>query len=197
MSSDSSRIISGGSDMSKIHKVREKDVATSGGNLLKKGIYRIENDEMIIGESLPIFISNWDYHLTDLNVYKDGMIDCWRLVDLNGFKELLDQGWIQISVPEGSRINIHNLGNIDVVNANFWRDNESLISDVEDIIAKLNNLPTRLEKFRSDMEDFKRNPTSKSFSQVTKSLVAVPWHQLIYIEDELDEYKKFSNELIE
>lgn len=34
------------------------------------------------------------YYLSDLKVYADGLIDCWGLVDVDGFREKVGQGWV-------------------------------------------------------------------------------------------------------
>ena len=42
-----------------------------------RGIYRKVNNQIILGKSLNIYIHNGDYYLAKLNIYADGMIDCW------------------------------------------------------------------------------------------------------------------------
>lgn len=48
--------------------------------LKMRNTYRIENKEIIIGFALPVFICNLNYHLTEIQIFKDGKIDCWGLV---------------------------------------------------------------------------------------------------------------------
>jgi len=42
------------------------------------GIYREKSGQLILGKSHKIYIHNLDYHLTELKIYVDGMIDCWE-----------------------------------------------------------------------------------------------------------------------
>lgn len=64
--------------------------------------YRIVNAVTIPGLFLQAFIKNGDhYFVTEIKVYKDGMIDCWGMVDFDGFKEKVKQGWVKTNLPEG------------------------------------------------------------------------------------------------
>jgi hypothetical protein len=67
--------------------------------------YRLGDDgERIEGTWRPAFIKNGDtYFLTDLKIYADGLIDCWGLVDIDGFREKVRSGWVATSLSEGGR----------------------------------------------------------------------------------------------
>lgn len=56
------------------------------------GVYRIEDGEIIYGESRFVFVKNLGYYLTEIKIYADGMIDCWGLMDIDELKEKLDSG---------------------------------------------------------------------------------------------------------
>jgi hypothetical protein len=100
--------------------------------------YREENGEFIIGYTIPVFIVNGGYHLAELMVYKDGMIDCWGLVNFDAFVEKVKSGWIAMSVPKGEKVFAYPLGNF--ISQEFVPRSTSndLILEVDDAIAKLN-----------------------------------------------------------
>jgi hypothetical protein len=77
----------------------------------------ITRTELIEGFSVPAIILNGKYFLIDLQVYKDGLVNCWEMVDLELFKQKLSQKWVVTTIPDNSYIAVHNLGN--------WRINES------------------------------------------------------------------------
>ncbi len=50
-------------------------------------ISREHNGEIIEGTYLKAFIRNGDtYFLTEIKIYRDGIIDCWELVDFEGLR---------------------------------------------------------------------------------------------------------------
>lgn len=66
--------------------------------------YRDVDGRRIEGTWRPIFIKNGGtHHLADLKIYADGQIDCWGMVDLQGFSEKLRSGWVATSLPSGAR----------------------------------------------------------------------------------------------
>lgn len=147
-------------------------------------IYRIHNGEMIIGSALPIFINNGGYQsFTHLEVYQDGLINCWEMVDFEGFQRKLQEGWIQFAVPDHSVVDIYQLGSFKVEEGNFWRDAESLLNDVRDIIDELNDRPTPFQKCLTALEQYQKEPTDENKECLRKSYEKVPWHKVIYLGD--------------
>lgn len=66
-------------------------------------IYRKDTDgRVIFGKGLAAFIHNGRYHHVTIKIYQDGMIDCWELVDLVGFKEKVRRGAVS-KCPNHSR----------------------------------------------------------------------------------------------
>lgn len=58
-------------------------------------LYRQTNDgQIIFGRGLTAFIHNSSYQLETIKVYEDGLIGCWGLVDLDGFKQNVRQGQV-------------------------------------------------------------------------------------------------------
>jgi hypothetical protein len=73
--------------------------------------YRVLDDgERIEGTWRHVFIKNWQtYFLADLKVYADGLIDCWGLVNIEGFCEKVRQGWVATTIAEHGEGSAHHL----------------------------------------------------------------------------------------
>jgi hypothetical protein len=62
------------------------------------------------GLALPIFIHNGSYFLTTLDIYADGVAECWGLVRISELQAKVDRGWITTDAPTGGQISVHDLG---------------------------------------------------------------------------------------
>jgi len=92
----------------------------------------------IRGYEFPGIIHNGSYFLTDLQVFADGLINCWEMVDLPMFKEKLRRGWVVPSIPDGEDLSIHGVGSVAVVSPNWTHNAASLIGFIQDIVKALN-----------------------------------------------------------
>lgn len=78
------------------------------------------------------------YHFTDLQVYSDGLISCWEMVDLPMFKDKLNKGWVVTSIPNGEAISIFNLGHWTIEQGEWQHSKETLYEFVYSLVKKLN-----------------------------------------------------------
>jgi hypothetical protein len=101
-------------------------------------ITNITRTEVIEGFSIPGLIHNMQYHFTGLQVYSDGLISCWEMVDLTMFREKLNKGWIVTSIPEGEAISIFSLGHWYVEQGEWEHSKETLYNFVYSLIKQLN-----------------------------------------------------------
>lgn len=92
----------------------------------------------IFGKAIPAFIHNLSYHLTALDVYADGAINCWGFVDLPLFHDKIVQGWVVPGAEVGGTISIHNLGQSRVEAAEWDRSPADFELDVTDLVRELN-----------------------------------------------------------
>ena len=92
----------------------------------------------INGQVINGIIKNHSYFLVAFEVYEDGMINCWELVDLSGFREKIDRGWVMPSVPQDETIYIHELGTYRVSEAEWFYDKTSYCEFVTSIIREIN-----------------------------------------------------------
>jgi hypothetical protein len=105
------------------------------------------------GFAIPAFINNWQYHLVTVDVYSDGAIDAWGVIDRNLFEQKLRQGWIWPQPPDGGRISVHNLGACDCTNSKWLLSREVFRELIHDRIRTLNpNMANLIDMKGSDTE---------------------------------------------
>lgn len=90
------------------------------------------------------------YHFTDLQVYSDGLISCWEMVDLSMFKDKLNKGWVVTSIPNGETISIFSLGNWNIDKAEWHHTKESLYDYVYSLVKKLNPTLENLHNYNGN-----------------------------------------------
>ena len=108
----------------------------------------ITRTEVIEGFSIPCIIHNMQYHFTDLQVYSDGLISCWEMVDLAMFKDKLNKDWVVTSIPEGEAISIFNLGNWYIEKGEWQYTKETLYDFVNSLVKQLNPTSENLHNYK-------------------------------------------------
>jgi hypothetical protein len=92
----------------------------------------------IRGHEFPGIIHNGSFFLTDLQVFADGLINCWEMVDLPMFKSKLRNGWVVTSIPNHAPLNIHGIGSILVTEPSWTHTPTSIVTFIQDIVKTLN-----------------------------------------------------------
>src|SRR6266496_1240622 len=92
----------------------------------------------IRGYAFPGIIHNGSYFHTDLEVFADGLIFCWEMVDLSMFIAKLRSGWVVTSIPDGKPLNIHGIGTLSFSAPAWAHTSKSLISFIRATIKELN-----------------------------------------------------------
>lgn len=151
-----------------------------------KKTYREENGKLIKGVSLPVFIHNVNYHLTDIHIYEDGLIDCWELVDLDGFKERIRTGWIKTRLPDGKDISVMPMGHIEI--KKFWpgRTEDELIKEVIDILKWLNGEETSEDVCRKKFEEYLKDPADHKKEELGIAYSNVSAHNRKFLLGDMD-----------
>jgi hypothetical protein len=98
----------------------------------------ITRTEILEGFSIPGIIHNMQYHFTDIQVYSDGLISCWEMVDLSMFKDKLNKGWVVTSIPDGEAISIFSLGHWKIEQGKWQHTKNTLYDYVYSLVKKLN-----------------------------------------------------------
>lgn len=130
---------------------------------------RINRQKTIEGTTIPGFINNMHYHFINVDVYEDGMVNCWELVDFNGLKEKLRSNWLVPKVPDGESISIFNLGSYTIQSAKWEFNSRSYYKHIKRIVRKLNPQFANIYKITSherrdcEKRKVKLSPPSKDF----------------------------------
>jgi hypothetical protein len=148
--------------------------------------YRIADGKRIDGVFFLAFIHNGGYHLSPISVYQDGMIDCWGLVDYEGFKEKVRSGWVVTQPPEGADITVTFLAAFKGVNASYWINPEELIKEVADEIEELNQRPSSAKKCGDAYARFQENPTKETRENLRRAYEAMPEHNRRFVLGDMD-----------
>jgi len=110
----------------------------------------ITRTEVLEGFSIPGIIHNMQYHFTDLQVYSDGLISCWEMVDLSMFKDKLNKGWVVTSIPDGEAISIFSLGHWRIQQGEWQHTKETLYNYVYSLVKKLNPTLENLHNYNGN-----------------------------------------------
>ncbi|SMF78872.1 hypothetical protein SAMN05661091_1624 [Paenibacillus uliginis N3/975] len=85
---------------------------------------RIRRKKEIEGTTVPGIINNGGhYFYINVDIYEDGMSNCWELVDLKGLKVKINSGWLTPTVPTGETLSVHGLGEYKIESA-IWNFNK-------------------------------------------------------------------------
>ena len=91
------------------------------------------------GRAIQLFINNMQCHLTTINVFSDGAVDCWGFVDLNLFRQKLRLRWVVPGPAKADQcISVFHFGMTGCRNAEWLQNSDSIISEVESIVSALN-----------------------------------------------------------
>lgn len=148
--------------------------------------YRTENGRIIRGVSLPIFIHNHYYFLTDLHVFEDGIIDCWEHVDFEGFKQKIRQGWIKTSIPPGEPIRAFPLGVIETTRIHPNRTESELVKEVESIISEFQGEQTPAQICLEAFNDYVKCPSEKHEELLRTAYENVAAHNRKFLLGDMD-----------
>lgn len=100
---------------------------------------KIRRSKIVEGTSIPGVICNGgQYFYIDVDIYEDGMTNCWELVDLKGLRNKIDCNWLTAVVPTGRNLSIHGLGAFQVKEADWRFDQDSYYEHIVQTIRVLN-----------------------------------------------------------
>jgi hypothetical protein len=141
-----------------------------------KIVYQTKDfSERVRGMTLPIFIHNGSYFLDTLEIYEDGLVDCWELIALDDLPEKVNKNWVTVQAPKGARISIHDLGMATVKDADWLLTNQEFMELVQKALEQLN--PNRQNI--TDLQRLKRKRAAES--NIPESMIGVSrWRPNVY-----------------
>jgi len=110
----------------------------------------ITRTEVLEGFSIPGIIYNMQYHFTDLEVYSDGLMSCWGMVDLEILKDKINKNWVVSSIPDGQAISIFSLGYWHIDKGQWEHTKESLYDYIFSLVKKLNPTLENLHNYHGN-----------------------------------------------
>ncbi|MFG2511115.1 NADAR family protein [Streptomyces sp. NPDC048584] len=132
------------------------------------------------------FIRNGDYHLTDLFIYADGLIDCWGLVTLEEFEEKLRSGWVATELPDGARASAFALAQWKFTEPRTWLTPEFLVAEIRDTIDQLNRRPDSTDRCLAAVDVFLADRTEENRETAREAYFAIPETQRHYALGDMD-----------
>ena len=147
----------------------------------KEGIFRVENGETYYGKTLHAFIHNLHYFIADIKVYSDGMIDCWGLIDVDGFKKKINEGWVVTKLPKDAEVSFYFLGSTQINSQLVNIEEDQFVREVEDIIKELNGQDTSSAVCQKTYYMYLEDPCEENKQTLKISYENVPAHNRVYI----------------
>ena len=139
------------------------------------------------GVSLRAFIHNdGAFFLTEVGVYKDGMVDAWGLLTFEQFVANVRSGWVTTELPRHARVSIFPFGDFKLVEGKVGISADDLIAEVADVIERLNDRPDSPDRCFTAWERYRAAPTAKNRAALRKAYEAVPAHNRPYILQDQD-----------
>jgi hypothetical protein len=90
------------------------------------------------GRAISLFINNWQCHLTTIDVFSDGAVDCWGFVDLSLFREKVRSQWIVPAPKRDQPISVFNFGMTGTRLGEWLQTSATIVAEVESIVTALN-----------------------------------------------------------
>jgi hypothetical protein len=154
----------------------------------------MEDRDNLPYRKFKVIIHNSLYFLTEIRVYKDGVIDCWMLVDFEEFKHKLDIGWVTLEIPDNETLHIQNLGKIEIKSFVPEKSNEDFIKEVEDCIIELNGGQGRVQKCKEAFKNYLVDDSEENFARLKAMFDDLPSNQKALFEHgSKDELVKLMN----
>jgi hypothetical protein len=146
-----------------------------------------KDGQEVRGTYLRAFIKNAGiYFLTEIQVFEDGRIWCWELVDFDGFRQKVAQGWVRTTLPEDATVSIFPLAHFKAREVRSPVREEEFVKQVADEIERLNGRPTTSDLCRAAYKRWRAEKTEDARAALRTAYEAVPEHLRIYVLGDMD-----------
>lgn len=150
-------------------------------------IYReLKTGELVKGIGLPAFIHNFQYHCVLIKIYEDGLINCWKNFDFEGFVEKVRSGWIVTKLPKGAKISRHHSFYGKTDDLTTYVEEEEFIKEVRDTLDELQGKSTSSERCRISLLQYLDEPSESNKQALEKEYNSVPKHLKRYVLHDMD-----------
>jgi hypothetical protein len=117
-------------------------------------IFRTTKEGKKYGLSTQLFINNMQCHFAGIDVYEDGMIDCWELVDYPLFQEKINSHWVVPQPNKNQQLFVYNFGATTPTDAVWYANIPQILKFVKDTIKALNPTGVGLTKMPREEPEF-------------------------------------------
>jgi hypothetical protein len=147
--------------------------------------YRVVNDNLVRGTYLQAFIKNGsDFFVTMIEIYKDGMIECWGLGDFASFKQKIATGGVRTRLPKGAQVSMMlSMLHFTVTDVVGGVDELEFIKEVADELERLNDRPTSAQLCRASLLAYQQDPTTRNLQNLRVTYENVPAHMRRFLGD--------------
>ncbi len=132
------------------------------------------------------FIRNFEYHLTHISIYRDGMVDCWGLVTFEQFKQKVRSKWVVTQPPQDAKVSVSFLASFTATDASYWIEPEEFIREVADEIEGLNGRPTSRDRCSAAWHAYEESPANATKEALRLAYEEVPAHNRRFILGDMD-----------
>lgn len=150
-------------------------------------VHRTADGVRIPGTWRHAFIRNGGrYHLTDLFIYADGLIDCWELVTVEEFAAKLRSQWVATSFEEAADASAYGLVSWKLGAPQSWLTPELLLAEVRDTIDQLNERPDSTDRCLAAVDAYLADRTEEKRALALAAYHAIPESQRLYALGDMD-----------
>lgn len=164
---------------------------------LEDGGWYCTNDEgkRVLGVTRPIFFPTKEFHVWGyLAIYADGSIhkvlpevdEPTGPYSLEEIRKSLDQGALAVSVPEGQRLLMLDLGDFSFSDAHWTSNPDDYCTELQDTINTMAGKKGLQQTCRELFEEYTRNPTAALRDKLQEAYEAIPIPQREYILQDMD-----------
>jgi hypothetical protein len=145
-------------------------------NRIQKYLYRNQDGNIIKGTGLYAYIHNGSYYLTEIIVYEDGVIDCWGLVDLEGFEKKVRQGWVVTNLPAGTAIILPFMAPGEHATLSKATDahESEFVKMVRDELNELHGKATTMQEWYRAVESWRESKTPERRQTAVEAYEKIP-----------------------
>ena len=145
--------------------------------------WRMVDGERVEGVTRPVVLHNFNYFLSEITIYADGLIDCWGLCSFAEFRAQVASGRVASTIPDDAVVSQHLLGSFKVRDAKLLAP-ELLIAEVADEIERLAGRPTSSDTCQAALDALLSDPSNEQRrAELRAAYFDVPEHLRAYLGD--------------
>lgn len=135
--------------------------------------------------------STGEYYLASMNVYSDSTIliegiPSNKSITIEEVKKLIDDSVLTCELPVGAKVNIKDLGSFLVEENRYNINIHDKLSELSDVIARLNGNQTTSDICYDLFKEYKQNPGKELKQKLKEAYENIPAHLRVYVLGDMD-----------